>query len=169
MTKMATTMGPDFVVQFTDDQESAVRDFDFQELDAVILGRALSDADRERLRATIHAKNPKLVLLKSLAPIGGLIGEQVKAAVFEHIGRPPILTDLSYHRRHLRYALAENSAVDIVVYRFNVLFQAKSEPMSSGPATAGEQDTELGSLGLPGERFAVVTVNGDEKHIIKLR
>lgn len=174
MTTMAATMGPDFEVQFTDDKESAARDVDFTTFDAVVLGRALSDADRDRLRETMREKNPTLVLLTSLAPIGPLIAEQVKASIFDNSGHPVILTDLSYRNhqrkdRHLRYTLTADCTVDIVIYRFNLLFQVKVEPVTSPAVTAGQHDAPVGNLGLPGERYAVITVNGREKHIVRLR
>jgi hypothetical protein len=85
-----------------------------------------------------------------------------------------VLSDLSYHdhprrSRYLRFVLSASSTVEVVVYRFNALLQIKVDPVIKGVLAGGGNNVPLGSRGLAGERYAVVTVGGGEKHIVSLR
>lgn len=168
MTKMVEAMGKDFDVKFSENNQEALRAYSGLDFDAVILGRAMDEESRKVLRDKLRAENSKLVIVKSLAPIGQLVGEQVKAALFEQTGQPAIIENMRYSSGRLHFSVKNSCEVGIVFYRLNALFQLKIASLMREQLKAGEQSVVI-KHGFLGESFVVITVNGNERHVLTIK
>jgi hypothetical protein len=92
----------------------------FRGYDAVAFGRAVSEADRTRMKSAFKAVNPSVVLVDGLAPITPLLVAQFEQALAERGAADRHIGDVTASRNRLDFQLRTAAHVRVLTYRLTL-------------------------------------------------
>lgn len=166
MSHMVAKMGPDFTVTFSENTPNALEGKRGQDFDVVILGRALPSVARQTMHDILLAQNPRLVIVKSLGPIGELVAAQAKEALFEKSGTQPAIRNIAAEKQGVSFALDTQATVQITKITINIFFKATASVVMDTQLEAGEHHAKIARSFL-GKTYVTLTF-GNETHLVKL-
>lgn len=153
--------------------ESLLHEFPSDQADTIVIGRYLSKKKSTIVEQAWRARKPDVHIMYIKVPIGELIGETIKAHLFRASNQEPIASMLSLQRKHvIHFSTNTTSNIDIVLYRYTFFLRRKMFRIHHEvDALSGRQIIQIPrrALGFGGERFAVITINDNEKHVLSIR
>jgi hypothetical protein len=157
MAKMATDMGSDFTVSHTQDVEQALADPAAPDVDVVVLGRALSDDNREALRRRFARGGHQPAIVNSLGPLGELVAAQVRGAYAEQRGEPSSVAGVSASA--LTLDVTGPTAVTVTLFRVAPLFRLTTTELFAGTLDPGQHTVAVPRAFLS-RRYLLVSEDG---------
>jgi hypothetical protein len=153
--------------------QSLLNDFPPDQVDAIIIGRYLSQKKSKVIEGAWQARKPSVHIIYIKAPIGELIGETIQAHLFKLSGQEPVMSIVSLqHKRAINFTTRTTSTIDVVLYRYSLSLRRKMYRIyHEDNALSGRQIVQIprAIIGFGGERFAVITINGVERHVLTIR
>ena len=147
--------------ELTQDVTGATPDL-FRSYNAVAFGRAVSEADRTRMKAAFKAANPSVVFVDGLAPITPLLVAQFEEAL---AGRPAAdrhIGDVAASRNRLDFHLRAAARVRVLTYSLTFLYQTRKRLLLDQPLESGDHQLALTHRHRwAGDVFAVLRADDD--------
>jgi len=150
---------------------SVMKDFAPVQVDAIVLGRLLSKRECDAIVCHWRALKPNILFVRVKRPIGELIAETVRSAAFKASGYVPIVASSSAYRCTISFSTMTTSNIEVILYHHTFMNRTRIQRIYAEQAVlSGQQIINIprNALGYGGERFAVITINGIEKHIVPM-
>lgn len=157
--------------QIADSISTLVHDSVPSNVGAVVLGRRLAQDQRDAIVKQWRTLRPNTPIVRVRAPIGELVAETVRAAAFKASGYEPIAGSPSTHKRTISFPTMTTSTIEITLYRHTLTHRIRIYGIYKEEAVlSGQQIISIPrkAYGYGGERFVVITINGNEKHVLAI-
>jgi hypothetical protein len=136
---------------------------------AVAFGRAVSEADRSRMKDVFRAANPDVVYVDGLAPITALLVAQFEEALDRRPETARKLRSVVAARGRIELEVRAQAAVQATAYRLTRLYRTRTTQLLDGELPVGPKTIALPmSLARAREAFAVVRADVDEVRVVPL-
>jgi len=134
------------------DTNDILQKFNARHYDVITFGRGVSAGNKKYLMQKFSAQHPGIVFVEGMAPIAGLLVDQVKQAL------TPVndLITINWNESEITVNAPTPSRVVIKHYRLNWLFQSREK-------TLVDQEMKTGTVPFKkrgGRNFISVTING---------
>jgi hypothetical protein len=133
---------------------------------AVVFGRAVKPADRERIRREFERTDPDVAFVDGYAPIIPLLVAQCEQALDR---RPTVrrrLADLAVCGGFVQFRLHETCRLRVTAYRLDALYRPNERTVFDRDIGAGEHSIALGSHTARARNAFVVVRAGDETAVL---
>lgn len=136
---------------------------------AVAFGRAVGEADRNRMKEKFRTANPDVVYVDGLAPITPLLVAQFEEALDRRSEMERKIGTVTAAHGHIELELRASARVLVTVYRLTSLYRTRTARLLDDQLQPGRRTVELPPrLARAREAFAVVRADGDEVRVIPL-
>ncbi len=168
--KLTQQLGDEFAVVLSDSSPIALTQFNGSNFEAVILERELDNDSRTVLQGQLQNQNPRLAVVTNPQAVAPVLGESVKAAIYDMTGQPPLLGEATLDGRQLLFTAAETCPLQVTACHIGPFGAPHFNTIYSGQAEAGDNavSVPLSATGLFGSTYIILTANNAEKQIIKL-
>jgi hypothetical protein len=136
---------------------------------AVAFGRAVSEADRARMKEVFRAANPDVVYVDGLAPITPLLVAQFEEALDRRPEAARKFGSVVAAGGHIELEVRGRAAVQVTAYRLTRLYRTRTTGLLDDVLLAGLKSIALPrSLARAKEAFAVIRADADEVRVLPL-